>query len=90
MAPIRPEPVRMWRPDHDVFQRRHLGEQPDVLEGARNAGLGHFMHRGGLWGLPASSKLPLSGVYRPVITLKNVVLPAPLGPIRPRPGRARW
>ncbi|MNU06928.1 hypothetical protein D3C72_2522960 [compost metagenome] len=37
----------------------------------------------GSYGLPASSKVPLSGVYRPVITLKNVVLPAPLGPIRP-------
>ena len=31
----------------------------------------------GLYGLPASSKLPLSGVYRPVSTLKKVVLPAP-------------
>ena len=27
--------------------------------------------------------VPLSGVYRPVITLKKVVLPAPFGPIRP-------
>ena len=27
--------------------------------------------------------LPASGVYRPVMTLKKVVLPAPLGPIRP-------
>ena len=37
----------------------------------------------GLYGLPASSKLPLSGVYRPVNTLKKVVFPAPFGPIRP-------
>src|SRR5471032_2347437 len=32
--------------DHDVFQRRHLAEQTDVLEGAGDAGLGHFMRRG--------------------------------------------
>jgi hypothetical protein len=70
-------------PDHHVLERRHLGEQADVLEGARDAGLGHLVHRAGLVGLPPSSKLPASGVYRPVMTLKKVVLPAPLGPIRP-------
>jgi hypothetical protein len=69
--------------DHHVLQRRHFGKQADVLEGAGNAGLGHLVHGGRLVGLAASSKLPLSGVYRPVITLKKVVLPAPLGPIRP-------
>ena len=37
----------------------------------------------GLYGLPPSSKVPESGVYRPVSTLKNVVLPAPFGPISP-------
>jgi hypothetical protein len=37
----------------------------------------------GEYALPSSSKLPLSGWYSPVITLKKVVLPAPLGPIRP-------
>ncbi len=37
----------------------------------------------GVYGAPPSSKVPESGVYSPVITLKNVVLPAPLGPIRP-------
>jgi hypothetical protein len=36
-----------------------------------------------LVGLPPSSKLPASGMYSPVMTLKKVVLPAPLGPIRP-------
>jgi hypothetical protein len=35
------------------------------------------------YGLPSSMKLPLSGGYKPVMTLKKVVLPAPLGPIRP-------
>jgi hypothetical protein len=33
--------------DHDVFQRRHFAKQTDVLEGARNAGLGHRMRRRG-------------------------------------------
>ena len=37
----------------------------------------------GEYGLPSSMKLPLSGGYKPVMTLKKVVLPAPLGPIRP-------
>jgi hypothetical protein len=68
---------------HHVFQRRHFAEQADVLEGTGDAGLGHFVRRARRIGLPASSKLPVSGWYRPVITLKNVVLPAPLGPIRP-------
>jgi hypothetical protein len=69
-------------PDHHVLQRGHLGEQPDVLEGARDAGLGHLVHA---WAcrLAGQLELPVSGVYRPVITLKKVVLPAPLGPIRP-------
>ena len=37
----------------------------------------------GEYGLPASSKVPVSGWYSPVMTLKKVVLPAPFGPIRP-------
>src|SRR6266540_5302536 len=32
---------------------------------------------------PSNSSVPLVGAYRPVIILKNVVLPAPFGPIRP-------
>mmetsp|Transcript_1047 Transcript_1047/g.2758 ORF Transcript_1047/g.2758 Transcript_1047/m.2758 type:complete len:297 (+) Transcript_1047:2737-3627(+) len=31
--------------DHHVLQRRHLGEEADVLEGARDAGLGDLVHR---------------------------------------------
>jgi hypothetical protein len=37
----------------------------------------------GLVGLAGQLEGAAVGVYRPVITLKNVVLPAPLGPIRP-------
>src|SRR5215207_6770152 len=33
--------------------------------------------------MPSNTSSPLVGVYRPVIILKNVVLPAPFGPIRP-------
>ncbi len=29
--------------DHDVFKRAHVGEQADVLERARDAGLGQHM-----------------------------------------------
>jgi hypothetical protein len=32
---------------------------------------------------PSNSTSPEVGVYTPVMTLKTVVLPAPLGPIRP-------
>ena len=32
-------------PDHDVLQRSHFGEQADILEGTRDAGLGHLVHR---------------------------------------------
>ena len=32
--------VRHVAADQDVLQRRHVGEEPDVLEGARHAGLG--------------------------------------------------
>jgi hypothetical protein len=67
---------------HHVLQRGHLGEQPDVLEGARDAGLGHLVH--GLGCRPAAEhEAAAVGVYSPVMTLKKVVLPAPLGPIRP-------
>jgi hypothetical protein len=40
-------------PDHDVFQRGHLGEQPDVLEGARDPLFGHLVHGTGLVGFAA-------------------------------------
>jgi hypothetical protein len=68
---------------HHVLQRGHLGEQPDVLEGARDAGLGHLVHGLRGVGLPAEHEAAAVGVYSPVMTLKKVVLPAPLGPIRP-------
>ena len=34
--------------DHHVLDGRHLGEQPDVLEGARDARLRDLVHRGRL------------------------------------------
>ena len=43
-------------PHHHVFHRGHLPEQANVLEGARNTGLGHFMHGGGAVGLAFEHK----------------------------------
>ena len=37
---------------HHIFQRRHVGKQADVLEGAGNACARHFMHGAGLVGHP--------------------------------------
>ena len=48
--------------DHDVLQCRHLGKQPDVLEGPCNAGPGHLVHRRRLIGL--SGQLEFAGVGR--------------------------
>jgi hypothetical protein len=70
--------------DHDVFQRRHVGEQADVLEGAGDAGGGHLVRRGDpIFRACRPKTTRRIGAYRPVRTLKKVVLPAPLGPIRP-------
>ena len=41
---------------HHVLKRRHFGKQANVLEGAGNARLGHFVHRGGLVGLACQLK----------------------------------
>jgi hypothetical protein len=69
--------------DHDVLQRRHVGEQADVLEGARDAGGGDACGAVPVQRRAVEDDLPRSAAYRPVSTLKKVVLPAPLGPIRP-------
>ena len=43
-------------PDHDVFQRRHLGKQTYVLKRAGNPRFGHFMHRSWLIGFTRQFK----------------------------------
>ena len=57
-----------------ILQRRHVGKQADVLEGARLAMPALATSaRLRLVGLAARElqKLPLSGVYSPVLTLVN-------------------
>jgi hypothetical protein len=41
---------------HHVFEGRHFGKQADVLEGAGDACLGHFVHGRGLVGLACQLK----------------------------------
>ena len=48
--------------DHHVLERRHVGEQADVLEGAGNARLGDLVHRARLVRLAA--ELEAAGVGR--------------------------
>ncbi len=67
--------------DEHVLQDGHVGEEPDVLEGAGDAGAGDEVGLRREDG--ALATLPSVGTYRPVRQLKKVVLPAPLGPMRP-------
>jgi hypothetical protein len=46
--------------DHDVFQRRHVAEQADVLEGAGDAALGRLMRRIGQQRRAGEAKSPPS------------------------------
>ena len=69
-------------PHLDVLERGHRAEQLDVLERARDAGLGDEV--GALGGdvlAVERRRVRCVGLYSPVMQLKNVVLPAPLGPI---------
>jgi hypothetical protein len=45
MAPSTPALGPHMAADHDVFQRRHVAEQADVLEGAGDAALGRLVRR---------------------------------------------
>ncbi len=82
-APTRPEWVRMWRPTI-TFSSAVISANSRMFWNVRAMpALATSWTALGLYGLPPNSKVPESGVYRPVSTLKNVVLPAPFGPIRP-------
>ena len=71
--------------DDDVLQRGHLAEQPDVLERAGDAELGDLVLLAACRAAgPRAARPRRSAGRRPVIALKQVVLPAPFGPIRPR------
>ena len=89
MAARKPPDVRQWRADHHVLDDGHLAEEPDVLEGPRDAA------RGDAVGPPARDVLSrrTRGARRsarstPVTRLNSVVLP---GAVRPdhRVDRAR-
>ena len=78
----KPARLRRWRADHDVLERRHPGEEPDVLEGAGDAAArppGAAAARGAPRRRSRTS--PASGAATPETRLKSVVLPAPLGPM---------
>jgi hypothetical protein len=68
---------------HHVFQHRHVVKQPHVLEGAGDAGGGDFLNILREIGLAGDSELAAVRRVKPGIRLKQVVFPAPLGPIRP-------
>lgn len=50
--------------DHHVFQHAHFIEQPQVLEGAGNAGLRHFVDRLGLIALARQAELARVGAIQ--------------------------
>ncbi len=70
--------------DAHVVQHGQVREQSDVLEGPADAQLGDLERfQSGDCLAVEQDTCRLVGTYRPVIMLKTVVLPAPLGPIRP-------
>lgn len=50
--------------DHHVFQHAHFVEQPQVLEGASDAGLRHFIDRTGPVALALQAKFALVGAIQ--------------------------
>ena len=74
--------MRMHPGEH-VLQRRHLREQPQVLEGAGEPAPGPRIGRKTVD--PRAAQLYRAGCRgaRPLIALKTLVLPAPFGPISP-------
>ena len=70
--------------DEEVLADGRLREQLDALEGAADAPPGPLVHGEGADVLaPEAHRAPLSGLSRPSMQLKSVVLPAPLGPMSP-------
>ena len=70
--------------EHDIVEHRHLAERPHDLMRQRQP----FRARGTRWqslvtSWPASAMRPRSGRSTPATMRISVVLPAPLGPIRP-------
>ncbi len=82
VAPKIPWPMRYDSP-REHLENREFFEEPDVLEGARDALLGDRMRLVAVLSLVLYRTAPLVGLYMPVMTLNAVVFPAPLGPMRP-------
>ena len=80
----RPSPRRTRSAISRCSRTVELGEQLDALERAADAAPGPLGARAGrLTSSPSSSTVPRSGRSTPSTQLKNVVLPAPFGPISP-------
>lgn len=69
--------------DHDIFQGGHIREEPNILKGSCNAGLGHAMDSSWLIGPALNLKTAAIRRIQARDDIKNVVLPAPFGPISP-------
>jgi hypothetical protein len=69
--------------DHDVLQRAHVAERPDVLEGPRDAARRRLLRRIRLERRAGEGEAAAVRHVSPVRQLKKVVLPAPFGPINP-------
>ena len=67
----------------DIVQHGHVLEQPDILKGPGDTQAVDLIRLFADDALPSKRMAPLVGVYTPVSRLNTVVLPAPLGPIRP-------
>ena len=89
MLEIAPAVAAQMRADRDVFQHGHVGHQLDVLEGAGDAELDDLLRRRVVdVACRARRSCRRSTVSTPVIRLKVVLLPAPLGPISATISRA--
>ena len=75
--------VREQRHLH-VLQRGEVGEDAGDLEGAADAHAGQHVRRRPVTSCPSKTTRPPSARTRPVTVLKNVLFPAPFGPMMAR------
>jgi hypothetical protein len=82
MAPNTPARVRLWRPTMTFSSALMLANRRMFWK-VRAMPASTTVRLGAEQVAPLKRNWPSSGGYRPVSTLNSVVLPAPLGPIRP-------
>ena len=81
---LRPATAQMGA-DGDILEHRHAGKNVDVLKGAPDAAPCDLRAGQAVDALAAKADLAVvAAASTPVIRLNTVLLPAPLGPIRPR------